>query len=134
MTFISGRLAVLVYGPEFSESGPVLAIHIWAGVFVFLGMTASIWTMIKGYQKFALWASLGGAAVKIGLNLVVIPAYGIVGAAATMVISQAVASYLVYAAWSESRPVFFMMTRALFLPWKFTRESRTGRSRAPDGQ
>jgi PST family polysaccharide transporter len=125
MTFASGRLAVLVYGPQFRDSGPVLAIHIWAGVFVFLGMAASMWTMINGYQKFALGASLAGAAAKVGLNLLVIPAYGIVGAAATMVVSQAVASYFAYAASAKTRKVFFMMTRAIFMPWRFSREDRT---------
>jgi len=125
MTFISSRLAVLIYGPEFRDSGPVLAIHIWAGVFVFLGVAASIWTMVNGYQKFALWAALAGAAAKISLNLLVIPAYGIVGAAATMVISQAVASYFVYAASAKTRKIFIMMTRALFMPWRFNREKRT---------
>ena len=133
MTFISGRLAVLVYGPEFSESGPVLAIHIWAGVFVFLGMTASIWTMIHGYQKFALWASLTGAAVKIGLNIAVIPSYGIAGAAATMVVSQAVAAYFIYAAWTKTRPVFSMMTRALVMPWRFDRGRPAAPPEKPEG-
>jgi O-antigen/teichoic acid export membrane protein len=92
-------------------------------VFVFLGFAASIWTMINGYQKFALWASLAGAAVKVGLNLLIIPAYGIVGAAATMVVSQAVASYFAYAASPKTRKVFVMMTRALFMPWRFYREN-----------
>ena len=126
MTFASSRLVVLVYGPEFKESGPVLAIHIWAGVFVFLGLAASIWTMINGYQKFTLWASLAGAAVKVGLNLLIIPLYGIVGAAATMVASQAVASYFFYAGSAKTRRIFIMMTRALFMPWRFDRENRSG--------
>ncbi len=125
MTFASSRLVVMLYGQEFQASGPVLAIHIWAGVFVFLGITASMWTMINGYQRFALWASLTGAAVKIGLNLLVIPAYGIVGAAATMVASQALSAYLAYAVSAKTRKIFVMMTRALFMPWRFEREGRT---------
>lgn len=125
MTFASGRLVVLIYGPKFADSGPVLAIHIWAGVFVFLGFAASMWTMINGYQKFALWASLAGAAVKIGLNVLIIPSYGIVGAAATMVVSQAAASYFAYAVWPKTQRIFVMMTRALFLPWKFNRGNPT---------
>ena len=124
MTFISARLVDLVYGRAFAGAGPVLAIHIWAGVFVFLGFGASLWTMINGYQKIALWASLAGAAVKIALNVPVIPRFGIVGAAATMVISQAVASYFVYALSPRTRRVFFMMTRALLMPWRFSRVRR----------
>ena len=137
MTFISHRLVVALYGPEFGQAGPVLAIHIWAGVFVFLGMAASIWTMINGYQKFALWAAVAGAVIKVGLNLLVIPRYGIVGAAVTMVISQGVAAYLVYATSSKTRKIFGMMTRGIFMPWRFDRSNPAGKpsaSRPPGGR
>jgi PST family polysaccharide transporter len=131
MTFISNRLVATVYGREFSGAGAVLAIHIWAGIFVFMGMAASIWTMINGYQKFALAAAVTGAVAKIGLNLLVIPRYGIVGAAATMVISQAIAAYFIYALSSKTRRVFGMMTRAIFMPWRFDRTNLPGSTTGP---
>jgi PST family polysaccharide transporter len=119
MTFLSNRIVKLVFGPEYSASGPILAIHIWAGIFVFIGMMGSVWTMINSYQKFMLFATVTGAFVKITLNAILIPRHGTIGAAIAMVISQAIASYCVYFMWSKTRKVFFMMTRAIFLPWKF---------------
>jgi PST family polysaccharide transporter len=127
MTFLSTRLVDAVYGSDFLASGPILAVHIWAGVFVFLGFAGSIWTMVNGYQKFALAAALAGLVTKVVLNLLVIPAYGTMGAAVTMVISQAVASYFVFFASPKTRKVFWMMTRAIFLPWKYSRENRDER-------
>lgn len=121
MTFLSTGLVRLVYGKEYIASGPILAIHIWAGVFVFLGFGGSIWTMINGYQKFALAASLAGLATKITLNFLLIPARGAMGAAVSMVISQAVAAYLFYASSARTRRVFALMSRALVLPWRFVR-------------
>ena len=118
MTIFSSRLVNLVYGRAFSESGPILAVHIWAGVFVFLGRAGSIWTMINGYQKFSLLAALAGLVVKVVLNRLAIPVYGPMAAAVSMIICQAIAAYLMYAAWSRTRPVFWMMTRALLMPWK----------------
>lgn len=119
MTFLSTRVVKFVFGPEYSASGPVLAIHIWAGIFVFIGTMGSLWTMINGYQKFSLFATVTTAFVKIALNAVLIPRHGTIGAAIAMVISQAIAGYCVYLIWSKTRKVFFMMTRAIFLPWKF---------------
>jgi len=126
MTFLSTRLVGAVYGRDFQASGPVLAVHIWAGVFVFLGTAGAIWTMVNGYQKFALIAALAGLVTKIALNLLVIPKHGPLGAAATMVISQAVAGYFVFAASARTRKIFGMMSRAIFLPWKFERQKGPG--------
>lgn len=38
MTILSSWAVVLLFGPGYHEAGPVLAIHIWASVFVFLGL------------------------------------------------------------------------------------------------
>ncbi len=121
MTFSSTALVRIVYGQDYLASGPILAIHIWAGVFVFLGLAGTIWTMVNGYQKFALMAALAGLASKVVLNLLLIPSQGTMGAAVSMVISQAIASYFVFAATPRTRRVFGLMTRAIFLPWKFDR-------------
>jgi PST family polysaccharide transporter len=123
MTFSSTALVRIVYGRDFLASGPILAVHIWAGVFVFLGVAGSIWTMVNGYQKFALMAALAGLVSKIVLNLLLIPAHGTMGAAASMVISQAVASYFIFAATPRTRKIFGLMTRAIFLPWKLDRSN-----------
>ncbi len=127
MTFLSTALVKTVYGRDYIASGPILAVHIWAGVFVFIGVAGSIWTMINGYQKFALAASLAGLVTKIILNFILIPARGAMGAAVSMVISQAVAAYFIFAASSRTRKVFGMMSRAIVLPWKFERTNSTKR-------
>ena len=43
MTFLSDWVINLLYGSKYSEAGDVLMIHIWAGIFVFLGVASSKW-------------------------------------------------------------------------------------------
>jgi PST family polysaccharide transporter len=123
MTFSSTALVRTVYGRDFLASGPILAVHIWAGVFVFMGVAGTIWTMVNGYQKFALMAALAGLVSKIVLNLVMIPTHGTMGAAVSMVISQSIASYFIFAATPRTRKIFGLMTRAILLPWKYDRSN-----------
>ena len=40
MTFLSSWLVELLYGAQYHEAGKVLLIHVWAGVFVFLGVAS----------------------------------------------------------------------------------------------
>jgi hypothetical protein len=47
MTFIATPLVVLFFGAPYAESGVVLAIHIWASVFVFLGVASSKWFLAE---------------------------------------------------------------------------------------
>jgi O-antigen/teichoic acid export membrane protein len=114
----------LLFGPQFSGAGPVLAIHIWAGVFVSLGVASSKWLITENMQMFIMVRTSLGAIVNIVLNLFMIPIYGIKGAAIATLCSQAVASYLGYAVTRRTREVFWMQTRALFLPLRMFMKPR----------
>ncbi len=54
MTFLAGSVAAVLYGNDYEGVGPVLAIHIWAALFVFLGVAQSPWTINEGVTKLAL--------------------------------------------------------------------------------
>lgn len=41
MTFLSNWIVEILYGGQYDEAGSVLMIHIWTGVFVFLGVAFS---------------------------------------------------------------------------------------------
>lgn len=118
MTFLSNYLINLLYGKEFIQAGPILSVHIWAGVFVFIGVAGSIWTMIEGLQKFQLFATGLGGITNILLNIILIPKYAGIGAAFATVISYAIASYLVYFFAPKNRKVALILTNSLFSPWR----------------
>jgi PST family polysaccharide transporter len=104
------------YGPAFAGAGPILAVHIWSSIFVFLGVARGQWLVTERQQRFYLGATLAGAAVNILLNLVLIPASGGLGAAWATVASYAIAAWLASYCHPAVRTTAAMQTRALFIP------------------
>lgn len=116
MTFISSFLVTSLYGPEYSRSGLVLAIHIWSAVFVFIGVGMSPWMINEGMMRYSLIQTIGGAFVNICLNFLLIPRYGAVGAAISTLISQMIASFFSNTISPRLRIVFKMQLHALLKP------------------
>lgn len=116
MTFLSDWMIYFLYGAQFSEAGGVLMVHIWSAVFVFLGVASSKWFVAEGLQRYSFYRTLFGAILNIGLNLVLIPQYGIYGAAIATLVSQTVASYLFNVINKKSRITFVLQSKALLLP------------------
>jgi len=115
MTFLSDWVVNLLYGSQYNQAGGVLMIHIWAGIFVFLGVASSKWFIAENLQKFSFYRTLTGAILNIILNIILIPKYNIKGAAIATLISQGVASYLFNAFNYKLRGNFFMQTKSLLL-------------------
>src|SRR4051812_11063287 len=86
-----------------------------ASPFVFIGVTQTIWTVNADKQGIALARTAGAAAINVGLNLVLLPALGALGAAITTVTAYAVASLFLNFAFTASRPIGRMQVRALTL-------------------
>jgi len=108
----------LAYGGAFAAAGPILAVHIWASIFVFLGVARGQWLVNEGLQKFYLAATLAGAVVNVLLNLVLIPRWGGLGAAWATVASYALAAWLASYLHAAVRPTAAMQTRALLIPFR----------------
>jgi len=125
---IAGRpLVNLLFGPQFAASTPVLQIHIWAGVFVFMRALLNRWLTAEDLLRFALVTQLAGAAMNVALNILWIPTYGAVGAAIATVISYATASWLALFLSARTRPMGWMMAKSLLLPLRWHDVSRYAR-------
>jgi polysaccharide transporter, PST family len=122
VAFLAPWIVRLVYGTKFAAAGPILAVHIWASVFVFLGVARGQWLQTEGQQKFYLAATCGGAAANVALNFVFIPGWGGIGAAWATVISYGLAAWLASYFQRDVRPIAAMQTRALLIPlrgWRY---------------
>lgn len=120
-TFLSDWIITLLYGEAYKVAGEVLVIQIWAGVFVFLGVASGRWLTSENLQMFALIRSLSGVVVNITLNLILIPRFGLVGAAMATVIAQAVASFFVDMLSSKTRPDFIRKIKSINPKYTFIR-------------
>ena len=116
IAILSVPLVKLVYGTEYLAAGPVLAVHIWASLFVFLGNAQETWNIAEGLIRLTLYRTLAGAVINVGLNLVLIPRYGSLGAAWATVISYACAAVFGNLFDRRTRPIFVLQMKSLFFP------------------
>lgn len=113
MTFVSGYLIVLLFGVEYASAGGVLAVHIWAGLFVFLGVARSRWIINENYQWYGMVFTIAGAVANVLLNIWLIPIMGIMGAAWATVISQAIAAWITGYFFSHTRNSSNMILKSI---------------------
>jgi O-antigen/teichoic acid export membrane protein len=116
MTFLSDFLINVLYGSEYKEAAGVLIIHIWSAVFIFLGVASSKWFIAEGLQKYTFYRTLAGGILNVLLNLILIPKYGIYGAAIATLTSQILASYLFNIISKKTRITFLLQSKALLFP------------------
>jgi O-antigen/teichoic acid export membrane protein len=119
VTFLSDWMVTFLFGSAYRAAGPVLAIHIWAGVFVFLGVAGAKWYIVENLQKISLLNTSLGAAANIVLNYIFIPRWGVAGAAWATVVSYAIVAYLCDSFNAKTRVVFFMKSKSLFFHSRF---------------
>lgn len=113
MTFLSTPIVTLLFGVAYAASGPILAIHIWASVFVFFGVASGQWFLAENRQILSFQRTALGAVVNLVLNFLLIPSYGALGAAAATVISQFSVGVLFDVFQIETRGMFYMKINAL---------------------
>lgn len=83
----SNEIIHLLYGPEYAASAPVLSVHAWSGICIFVITASAKWFLSQNLEKSVLYRSIFGACVNIVLNFILIPTFGIVGAAYATLIS-----------------------------------------------
>ncbi|QQL48888.1 flippase [Mucilaginibacter ginkgonis] len=113
ITFAS-PLIYKLYKPEYAYAAPVLSVHIWSGVFVFLGVASSQYLIAENLNKLTFIRTGFGAVVNIVLNLMLIPKMGMMGAAIATLVAYASATFFVLfipATYKQG----LMMFRSLFL-------------------
>lgn len=94
ITFLSDSIVTVLYGQEYGQAADVLSIHVWAGVFVFLGLASGKWLLAENYMKQNFYRTAFGMLVNVSFNFILIPKYGIFGAAIATLLGQMSANLL----------------------------------------
>jgi len=113
MTFASPLIYKILYKADYAAGAEVLAIHVWAGIFVFLGSASGQYLIAEGYTRLSLIRTAVGALVNIILNIWWIPIFGIKGAAWASLIAYAVATFYIILI-PKTRVQGIMMLKSIF--------------------
>jgi O-antigen/teichoic acid export membrane protein len=124
-TLIAKPLVSVLFGPAFAAAAPVLMIHIWAAVFMFMRELFGKWLVIEDLYVYSFMTHLAGALLNVILNFVLIPHAQEIGAAVATVISYAAAGLLSALVFPRTRCAGWMMVRAMTAPLRLARSPRT---------
>lgn len=112
MFFAARPLVAWLLGEEYQGSAQVLALHVFSNIPVFLGVAQARYLSIIGNTHAILIQALCGMTASVILNLLLIPRYGAMGAAAS-----GVGAYLISAVLCNAvlEPKLFVMQ---MMSWK----------------
>ena len=112
-TLLADWVILILYGIDFQEAADVLRIYIWAGVFVTLGIANSKWLIAENLQRYLFIRTILGALLNVGLNLWLIPIYGIKGAAIATMVAQGTVGFLSLSFFKKTRHNFLFAAKSL---------------------
>ncbi|MBC2601186.1 flippase [Puniceicoccus vermicola] len=119
----SNRIVELLYGSNYGPAGVILAIHVWCGLFVFLGVARSQYLIAEKLFKFSMLCTIFGAVVNIALNSIFISRFGGVGAAVSTLASYSISSYFSSFLLLTKKPSIRFQLLAIFVPIKLVKMS-----------
>ena len=106
LTMFGNHVVNFLYGPSYQDAAQVLVIHVWAGVFVALGVAASPFFVNAGLQSIKMIHTVLAGFLNVALNAWLIPRFGVIGAAWSTLVSYSFAAFWLNAVWSKTRPLF----------------------------
>lgn len=88
MTVFAGLIIHILYGESYSAAIPALRLIVWYTTFSYLGVVRNIWILAEQKQRYLWQINLFGAFANVVLNALLIPHYGIMGAAFASLFTQ----------------------------------------------
>lgn len=93
--FFTEEIVTLLFGSEYALSAYPLSIVVWTGIFISQAMARSIWMISENLQIYRLINNLIAVPINILLNLILIPKYGISGAATASLITVGLSTWII---------------------------------------
>lgn len=101
----SGVAINILYGADFYPAIKTLKIITWYTAFAYIGSVRNIWILAEQKQQMLWKINLSGALLNIAANYMMIPIWGIDGAAVASVIAQAFTNFVLCLILKPLRPV-----------------------------
>jgi len=113
--FFSEQIVHALYGAAYLEAADILVVHIWAFIAVGLGTIGQVFILNDDCASTALVKECIAVAINIGLNLVLIPSYGGLGAAVATFVSYLFTGFVGNWFFPKLRPLFWAQVRGVCL-------------------
>lgn len=119
VTLAGDQIVGVLYGDDFRVSAEVLKIHIWSGIFVFLGVTSSKWLLCENIPIYSMYNTIIGVLINVALNYILLDLIGVVGAAWATLVAYFFSGYLCFYFFYRTRSNFFLMSKSVVFSGKF---------------
>lgn len=122
---IFGPLIIrILYGEAYMGAIETLRISIWSETFAMIGTARGIWILCENKNKYVKYYLVIGAIVNVILNALLIPVYGINGAAFATLITQIVTSIIAPLFYKETKEHTKIVIESLLCKWYFEEKRR----------
>lgn len=111
-------LIILTFGEKYLLAVPILQIMAFKTVGMALSSSSGQIIIMERIQKWAFIRNLIGCLICIGLNLILIPRYGVIGSAWVTIVTVAFTGCLANIFIPPYHGIMKMQLKALFLGWK----------------
>ena len=115
VSVLSGWIILTLYGEAYRGAGPILLIHVWAVLFVFLGVARGQYLIVEGHFRFSMLATVFGAIINILLNLMLITRFAGLGAAWATLLAQICSALLSSYFYKPLRIIGFAQIKAIMI-------------------
>lgn len=113
ITLFAGPIISVIYGEQYISSVDVLRVIVWFLPFSFIGSVRNIWLLAENKQKWIPVINLSGAFANVGMNLILIPLWGMVGAGVASLVTQCFSNVFVGYIIRDTRENNRLMVRGL---------------------
>lgn len=117
ITVLAKPIIQIMCGSDYGVSVNALRIIVWFSTFSYLGAVRDIWILAEKKQKYLWIINLSGAAANVLLNAVLIPLWGVNGAAAASLITQFFTNVVMGWILRPIRPSNRLMLQSLSIPF-----------------
>lgn len=89
-SLLAGQLVPFLFGTQYVDGAPALAVIIWAVPFMYLSEFLGYVVLIAGREKYVARSVVVSTMCNIAANLALVPVYGYLGAAVMTVVTEAI--------------------------------------------
>lgn len=121
---VLGKLAVqIMYGDAYLSSTAPLVILVWSTVFAVTSMSRQIWILSENKNKYVKLFSFMGATLNVILNLILIPIWGIWGAAIATLVTEFLICVIAPFLFKQTNELGHIVLRAIAWKWYFNKHN-----------